>query len=340
MTARARAAARRLGGRLRVLLRPEGRPRYADGAAAGLALVVPLVVGTLSGRPGAGAAVALPAVLLAMPLPEGAGPRGRARSLAIRTVWTTAAGAYTALAGHGMPALAAGVAVTAFAGAMLPGVGTTGALAVLLTGITGDGPEQSAYPGLLQLIGCAWTTALLLPRRYRDMRKGGSPPRRLPGADRLRHGARLALLTGGAVAATGVSGTLWGQGHWLVTSLLLTLRPTPEETRVKFAKRIVGNTAGGVAAALLLLAHPGPYAVAAVVGLSGALAYAFRTANYAYWALASPVLLLLLSDYGEPLPWWAAGVRVGLNLLGGCLALCATRWLWPPRPAPAPDAEG
>ncbi|WP_425586033.1 FUSC family protein [Streptomyces thioluteus] len=116
--------------------------------------------------------------------------------------------------------------------------------------------------------------------------------------------------------------------------------PTPEETRKKFARRVLGNTAGGVVTALLLLAHPGPYAVAAVVGVSGALAYAFRPANYTYWALASPVLLLLLSDYGEPLPWWAAAVRAGLNALGGCVALLATRWLWPgadPRAGQDPD---
>ncbi|WP_372404762.1 FUSC family protein [Streptomyces luteireticuli] len=335
MTAPARTAVRAL----RDLLRPQGPPRYADGAAAGLALAVPLVVGTLSGRPGTGAAVALPAVLLAMPLPAGAGPRGRARCLAVRTAWTTAAGAYTTLAGHGMPALALGVAATAFAGAMLPGVGATAPLAVLLTGITGDGREQ-AFPGLLQLVGCLWTAALLLPRRHRDGEDGVAPPHLSPRTVRLRHGARLALLTGGAVAVTGVSGTLWGQGHWLVTALLLTLRPTPEETRTKFAQRIVGNTAGGVVTALLLLAHPGPYAVAAVVGVSGALAYAFRPANYTYWALASPVLLLLLSDYGEPLPWWAATVRVGLNALGGCVALLATRWLWPGTGTRAGDGPG
>ncbi|MBH1932970.1 FUSC family protein [Streptomyces sp. AV19] len=326
MTAPARTAARAL----RDLLRPQGRPRYADGVAAGLALVVPLVVGTLSGRPGTGAAIALPAVLLAMPLPAGAGPRGRVRCLAVRTAWTTAAGVYTTLAGHGMPVLALGVAATAFAGSVLPGVGVTAPLAVLLTGITGDGREQTV-PGLLQLVGCVWTAALLLPRRYHGGGDDAAPPSPSPPprAVRVRHGARLALLTGGAVAVTGVSGTLWGQGHWLVTALLLTLRPTPEETRTRFAQRIVGNTAGGVVTALLLLSSPGPYAVAAVVGVSGALAYAFRTANYTYWALASPVLLLLLSDYGEPLPWWAAAVRAGLNALGGCVALLATRWLWP-----------
>ncbi|MGI5336184.1 FUSC family protein [Streptomyces sp. CA-181903] len=114
-----------------------------------------------------------------------------------------------------------------------------------------------------------------------------------------------------------------------MTSLLLTLRPTPEETRTKFAKRLVGNSLGGVAAALILLCDPGPYAVAALVGVSGAAAYAFRPADYVYWSLASPVLLLLLSDFDEPVPWYATAVRVALNLAGGCVALLATRLLWP-----------
>ncbi|WP_171168190.1 FUSC family protein [Streptomyces sp. I05A-00742] len=347
---------------LAALLRPEGRPRYADGLAAGAALTVPLVVGTATGHPGTGAAVALPAVLLAMPFPAGADRAERARCLAVRGAWTTAAGAYTALAGHGVLALALGVGFTAFAGAMLRRVGATAALAVLLTGITGvDGTptEGLPVPGLAQLVGCVWTAALLLPRRRRASAAGDRarpdppPPARDPAGPpeppkpptppappppntaRLRHAARLAVLTGTAAAVTGIQGTLWGEGHWLVTSLLLTLRPTREETGVKFAKRLIGNSLGGVAAALLLLCHPGPYTVAALVGASGAAAYAFRPANYAYWALASPTLLLLLSDFDEPVPWYATVVRVALNLAGGCVALLATRWLWP-----APRADG
>ncbi|MGI5336185.1 hypothetical protein ACQEVS_01635 [Streptomyces sp. CA-181903] len=162
------------------LLRPGGRPRYADGVAAGAALVVPLAVGAATGHPGTGAAVALPAVLLAMPFPEGAGRAERARCLAVRAAWTTAAGVYTALAGSGVLALALGVGVTAFTGALFPRVGTTAALAVLLTGITGAQgapPEGLPVPGLAQLVGCAWTSALLLPLRQR------------PSAGRSRTGA-------------------------------------------------------------------------------------------------------------------------------------------------------
>ncbi|RLU83629.1 hypothetical protein CTZ27_28485 [Streptomyces griseocarneus] len=323
------SAARAVPGVFADLLRPQGRPQYVDGLAAGAALSVPLVVGAWAEHPGAGASVALPAVLVAMPFPAGAGTAERARCLAVRTVSVTAAGIYVALLGNGVAALAPGAAVAAFLGALLPRVGPTAALAVVLVGITGNGGHASAVPGLLQLVGCLWTAALLLPRR-----RGRGPavvkePHRPARPDVLRHAGRLALLVGAATAATGALGFLWGEGHWLVTSLLLTLRPTAEETRVKSAKRLLGNSLGGVVAALLLLCRPGPYAVAGIVGVSGAAAYAFRPVNYAYWTSASPVLLLLLSDFGRPLPWSAAVVRVGLNLLGGIVAVLATRWLWP-----------
>lgn len=319
------------------LLRPEGQPRYADGVAAGVALAAPLVVGAWAGHPATGASVAMPAVLVAMPFPSGAGRAERARYLAVRTLGVTAAGVFVALAGSGVAALAPGVAVAAFIGALLHRMGTTAALAVLLVGITGDGAHPLVLPGLAQLVGCLWTAALLLPLRPATT-PGDTPGRaRTAGSSTapVRHAGRLALLSGAATVATGWQGSLWGEGHWLVTSLLLTLQPTPEGTRTKSAKRLLGNSVGGVVAAGLLLAHPGAYAVAAVVGVSGAAAYAFRPANYAYWALASPVLLLLLSDFDESVPWYAAVVRVALNLLGGLITVLAHRWLWP-----ANDREG
>ncbi|MEU1818905.1 FUSC family protein [Streptomyces roseifaciens] len=354
-------AARTCADALAALLRPQGRPAYADGIAAGVAIAGPLVFGARTGHPGTGATAALCAVLMAMPLPPGAGTAERVRHLAARGLWVTAAGIYVASAGRSVAALAPGVAAAACAGALLPRVGTTAALAVLLFGITGEGGSLSQWPGVVQAVGCAWTALLLLPRPWRTRFAGdgaGRNPRALPGpggttgagghesapADLrtsapprargrlIRHAVRTGTLTGAVTAVTGWQGSLWGQGHWLVTSLLLSLQPTGRETRTKAVKRLVGNALGGAVAALLLLCRPGPAAVAVLVGVSGAVAYTFRPANYAYWSLASPVLLLLLSDYDCPLPWWAAVVRVGMVLSGGAVAVLASRWLWP-----APD---
>lgn len=332
MTPRGRRL-RRVAGRwasaFAALLRPQGKPAYADGIAAGVALAGPLVLGIRTGRPGIGTTAALCAVLMAMPLPPGAGTAERARHLAARGLWTTAAGIYVALAGRSVAALAPGVAAAAFAGALLPRVGTTAALAVLLLGISGGGRSPLPWPGVTEAAGCAWTALLLLPRPGRPAQDRPRTARPRPSGATVRHAGRTGLLTGAATAVTGWEGSLWGQGHWLVTSLLLSLRPTRGETRTKAVKRLVGNALGGVVAALLLLCRPSPAGLVAIVGVSGAVAYTFRPANYAYWSLASPVLLLLLSDYGRPLPWWAAAVRAAMVLAGGTLAVLASRWLWP-----------
>ncbi|WP_327122736.1 FUSC family protein [Streptomyces sp. NBC_01727] len=123
---------------------------------------------------------------------------------------------------------------------------------------------------------------------------------------------------------------LTGEGHWLVTGILLSLRPTPEATQAKARQRIVGNTLGGIAAALVLLTHPGPWAVTATVAATSTLAYALRPANYLYWCLAFPLLLLLLTDFDRPTPWYTAAVRAGLVLVGAVVSVLASRWLWPP----------
>lgn len=94
-------------------------------------------------------------------------------------------------------------------------------------------------------------------------------------------------------------------------------------------RRLVGNSLGGVAAAVALVSHPGPWAVAVVLAVCSGLAYALRPANYLYWCLLLPPLLLLLSDFDDPLPWHAAAVRAGLVLLGGVMAAVFAHWRWP-----------
>ncbi|MCD9145734.1 FUSC family protein [Streptomyces albireticuli] len=125
---------------------------------------------------------------------------------------------------------------------------------------------------------------------------------------------------------------LSGEGHWLLTGILLSLCPTSEATQSKARQRIVGNTLGGIAAALVLLTHPGPWAVAGVVAGAGTLSYALRPANYLYWCLAFPLLLLLLTDFDRSMPWYTAAVRAGLVLAGAVVSVLASRWLWPPGP--------
>ncbi|MET7495148.1 FUSC family protein [Streptomyces sp900116325] len=324
------------GARLRALFDVEWRaqvsPDWPAGIAAGIALAAPLLVGTVVAHPEAGASLTLPALLVVMPLPQDANLGERARRLGARTVAITLAGLYSFLVDARLWALVPAIAVSAAAGAVLPRVGNTLGLAMLLVGITGP-LEGFGVPALPQLAGCLWGAVLLLPVLPRkDPASRPAPPSKPPKHTRQDwlHAARLALLLGAASAIMAAAHRLTGEGHWLVTGILLSLRHTPEATQAKARQRIVGNTLGGIAAALVLLTHPGPWAVTATVAATSTLAYALRPANYLYWCLAFPLLLLLLTDFDRPTPWYTAAVRAGLVLVGAVVSVLASRWLWPP----------
>ncbi|MGW0481156.1 FUSC family protein [Nonomuraea sp. NPDC003214] len=312
------------------LLRPEGRPDVPVGVAAGASIMLPLLAGAWLDRPGSGpgvgtgfgAAMSLATTLMLMPaafpLP---------RLMLVRGVEVTAAGVCAWLTGAHPWLLAAAVTAAAVAGALWPVLGTTGALATLFVAIMG-GADVVGVPGVAQAAGAVWgaLVALLLGRL-----SGGGSPRPEPGGSRLRHAARLGVLVGAAMTLVASLGLRVAEGHWLVTSILNTMRPTPEATGTRYAKRMLGSLAGGALAALILIGHPSTLVTALCVGAAGALAHAYRAANYAYWAIWMPVMLLLLSDFSRPEPWTASLARTAMNLLGGLAALMATRWLWPGR---------
>ncbi len=312
--------------------RAQASADWPAGVAAGIALAAPLVVGTVIGHPKAGASLTLPALLVVMPLPQKANLGERARRLGARTVAITLAGLYSFLVDARVWALVPAIAVAAAAGAVLPRVGNTLGLATVLVGISGP-LEGFGIPALPQLAGSLWGAVLLLPLLpRRDSTTRPAPPPRAPARTRQDwlHAARLALLLATASATMAAVHRLSGQGHWLITGILLSLRPTPEATQAKARQRIVGNTLGGIAAALVLLTHPGPWPVTAIVAATSTLAYALRPANYLYWCLAFPLLLLLLTDFDRPTPWYTAAVRAGLVLVGAVVSVLASRWLWPP----------
>lgn len=314
-----------------VLFRPTGRADPRAGTAAGVALAVPLLVGTWAGYPAIGASMTLPIILVAMPLEVAEGIES-ARILAVRTLTLAIAGILVWLIGTHTWLLVAAVTAAAVVGVFAPRVGVTGALRVLLIGITGTGVDP-VVPGLAQLVGGVWASALLWPR-------WGRSPDTFPAATvvdartavRSRaawsHAARLGVLVAAASSVLAAVDRSAGQAHWLITALLLTVRPTTQATRVRAIHRVVGNSIGGVVAALVLLAQPGPVAVALIVGSAGAVGYGARPAHYLYWALATPLLLLLLSDFSDPMPWYGAVSRAVLNVLGGLLALAATHYPW------------
>ncbi|MFF2554465.1 FUSC family protein [Nocardia sp. NPDC058058] len=317
--------------------RPQAPPDIPAGVAAGIALLTPLLAMYWAGHADIGASMSLAALLVVMPL--GTTDRAeRARLLATRTVSLTAAGVVVWLIGPHTWLLVIAVTAAAALGAFLPRVGVTAALGVLLIGITGSG-AATVVPGLDQLLGSLWAALLIFPnwghRKSTPPAQAMSPRARLSSPKIRHHAARLALLTA-VVSSTLLSGGLLGGGaHWLVTSLLLTLQPTSEQTRAKGLQRTVGNSLGGVVTALILITNPGTITVAIGVGLAAVFGYGWRPANYLYWSLAAPALLLLLADYSTPMPWYDGALRAALNALGALIAYHSTRWLWPEPATPS-----
>ncbi|MGI5274131.1 FUSC family protein [Nonomuraea sp. CA-218870] len=317
--------AARWAGQLWELLRPVGRPDVPAGLTAGVLIVVPLLVAAALGRTSLGAAITLSATLMLYP-----SPYPLPRLMLVRGTAVTAAGVFVRLVAEQPWLLAAGVTAAAVAGAFWPILSTTGALACLFIGIMAD--PGVGVPGLAQLIGAAWAAlaVLLLGRLSVSV-----PPSLSSLATRARHAGRLGLLVGASMSIMALSGMRSSGGHWLVTAVLITLRPmTPEGMTIRYAQRMLGGTVGSAIAALILIGHPSTLVTAFCVGAAGALAHTYRAANYTYWSIWMPVMVLLLADFGHPEPWTASVIRLAMNFAGGLAAIAAVRYLWPDPPEP------
>ncbi|MDA0634377.1 FUSC family protein [Nonomuraea sp. MCN248] len=302
-----------------------GKPDVPAGLTAGVLMVVPLLVGAGLGRTSLGAAVTLSATLMLFP-----SPYPLRLLMLVRGAAVTAAGVFVWLVAAQPWLVAAGVTAAAVAGAFWPVLGTTGALACLFVGIMDD--PGVGVPGLAQLIGAVWAAlaVLLLGRLSVSV-----PPSRLSLATRARHAGRLGLLVGVSMSIMALLGMRVSGGHWVVTAILVTLRPTPAGMGTRYAQRMLGGMVGSALAALILISHPSTLVTAFCVGAAGALAHTYRAANYAYWSIWMPVMVLLLADFGHPEPWTASIVRLAMNVAGGLAAILAVRYLWPDPAAPA-----
>ncbi|XRQ07000.1 FUSC family protein [Actinomadura welshii] len=147
----------------------QATPMY--GAAAALAMAVPLLLGAMTGHGAQGSMVALGAYLVALRAPEG--PYGaRARDLAAGVLIVAVCSAFGGLLSERLwlpviavpPLIALGVAV--------PRIGPTAGLAVLLSAVRP--PSDVILIGVLELIGGLLFTGLLLApwpaRRLRPLR--------------------------------------------------------------------------------------------------------------------------------------------------------------------------
>ncbi|MGV9802556.1 FUSC family protein [Mycobacterium sp. NPDC003449] len=310
------------------LLRPVGSSRWGMAGALAVSLGAVLVVTALSGRAELGSAVGLGFVLTAVPeLPT-------TMRAALQVIGVRAA---TVLVGGGVVVLAAphalvlGVATVAAAmfGALVPRVGATAGLAVVLLAIDLDGATRPTalwpYAVGAAVVLSAWLGWFGAARVMRevadddsrsgdDLAKGRSEPD-------VGHALRVGAAVGLAVGVAALLPAEMVGGHWLVTSVLLTVQPGRAKTGMRLAQRLSGNTVGAVIAAALLGAQPPAPAVIAMTVLLFLLAMALRPVNYTWWAITGPPVLLVISEYPALFPWYEGGVRLAMNLGGALIVL-------------------
>jgi hypothetical protein len=322
-----------LAGRPRAehLWRPVGRSRFGMAAWLALGLGASLAVAALRGHAEFGSAMALGIVLTAVPsLPVAFRPA--MTTIAVRGA-VVLAGAVTVgvCAGHPL-ALAAATVVAATAGAMVRRVGATAGLAVILVAVHAESgpaaPTVMTYPYLLGVavaflawiswFGCAW--AVRTERRHAaesTVTGGGGTG---AGVD-YGHAGRVGVAVGVAIAIAALLPSDMVGGHWLVTSVLLTIQPSQYDTGVRLVQRISGNTVGAVIAAAVLGTHPAAPVVVTVTVVLFLLAMALRPVNYTWWAVTGPPVLLMISEYPQSFPWYEGGVRLAMNVVGAAIVL-------------------
>ncbi|MCW2914888.1 MAG: hypothetical protein JWN52_2956 [Actinomycetia bacterium] len=118
-------------------------------------------------------------------------------------------------------------------------------------------------------------------------------------------------------------------GYWLLITAVICLQGTYGETVEMVVQRIGGGALGGVLAAVLLSLAPGKTALALIIVCMVWIAFTLRPINYTVWTFSLTPLIMMILDFGAPVPWSEAVIRIFLNIGGGVLAVLAARLLWP-----------
>jgi uncharacterized membrane protein YccC len=118
------------------------------------------------------------------------------------------------------------------------------------------------------------------------------------------------------------------RGIWVTTTVIIVLQPWAGLTARRGRERLAGTVLGGVVAALLAAVLRDRLQMAAAMFPLAVLAVALRPVHYGLFTFfLTPVFVLL----AEPAvgDWRLAAVRIGDTMLGGLLAVVASRLLWP-----------
>ncbi|MHC9297277.1 FUSC family protein [Mycobacterium sp. LTG2003] len=304
------------------LLRPTGDSRWGVAAALAFSLGAILVVTALAGHAELGSAVGLGFVLTAVPeLPTTWRAAVLAMCVRMLTV-VVCAGIVVLCAPYGY-LLGVATVLAAVFGALVGRVGATAGLAVVLIAVDLDVADLAGAERLIALtpyvigaavVFAAWLVWFGAARLAGSACDEDAAPRRPD----VAHAVRVGVAVGCAVAVAALLPAEMVGGHWLVTSVLLTIQPSQGQTGMRLAQRLSGNTVGAVIAAVLLGTQPpAPVTIALTVALF-LLAMALRPVNYTWWAITGPPVLLVISEYPELFPWYEGGVRLAMNL-GGAL---------------------
>ena len=303
-------------------------------ACLALALGAILAVAAALDRGETGSAVALGFVLVAVPsLPQAW--RQAVPVMAIRSgAVVLGAGAAVLAVDHPI-ALGVATVTAAVVGAFASRVGPTAGLAVVLVAVDVahvGGAQRFPVAALLSyaagaaLVVVAWTVWFAGSRVVRSA--GGRPEPagtvqsgRPVSRDAGGHAVRVGVAVAVAVLLAGLLPDDLVGGHWLVTSVLLTVQPTAADTGMRLAQRLSGNAVGALIAAVLLGARPGFVVIAAATVVLFTLAMALRPVNYTWWAVTGPPVLLVISEYPALFPWYEGGVRLLMNLAGAAIVV-------------------
>ena len=276
-----------------------------------------------------GAAMALGFVLTAVPsLPPAWRPA--LATMSVRALCVVGGAALVVLSAGRPMLLGALTVAAAVLGALIGRVGATAGLAVVLIAIHAGGDASWAvlptYAIGAAAVFAAWSFWFVLDRGIRMIRAPRNGPAE-PEAAAARggvpyaHAARVGVaITGAVLLAAQLPDDLVG-GHWLITSVLLTIQPTAVDTGIRLAQRLSGNTAGALIAAVLLGARPSVPVVVVVTVVLFLLAVALRPVNYTWWAVTGPPVLLVISEYPQFFPWYEGGVRLAMNLAGAVIVV-------------------
>jgi uncharacterized membrane protein YccC len=335
------------------------KPSQAIVAMLGLA--GPVAVGTITGHPQIGMAVALGGLALS------GGAQGETFSeQAPDLIYALIAGsmavfAGTALAGHDtlkpfiIPAIAAVAGL--FGGISRPLARAT-TLFILFMIIAANLSVPETHPlGMMLLfsVGAIWSAGLSLT--LRSLCRAMHPLPILDTTDSMakppQHSAKqllrrwwklLAHLSGWQYAlritlcliAAQVFEWVWPHhhGYWVSITVVIVLQHDLQKAFSRTLQRAIGTVLGVVLMSLIFLGAPPVWVVIGLIALLAAARPILREANYTAYAAVMTPLVILLMDFGQQTSWALIVDRLIATLVGCALVLTLGYLLWLKLPAP------